>query len=157
MNLKTLPLLLPVLLFAFTAESRAQDGGAPINIKITKYPDHSYSAMKTDPDSHSAENTKYDSSGRVMQTTVFALDDEGRAVSGFVYAPKGTNPKGILIYKTAYKYDAANRVSEVDYFSTTDQLKNRQVYQYSPDGKLLKIDNYDASGKLTSTQASPDS
>ena len=81
MNLKTLPLLL-ALLFVFTAESRAQidgGGGAPIKVTITKYPDHSYASMKTDPDAHTAENTKFDAAGRVMQTTVFALDDQGRA------------------------------------------------------------------------------
>ena len=77
-------------------------------------------------------------------------------MSGLVYAPKGTDPKGTLIYKATYKYDATNRVSEVDNYSPTDQLKSRQMYQYSADGKLLKIENYDASGRLISTQTSPD-
>ena len=155
MNLKTL-LLLPALLFTLTMKSRAQEGGTPIKVTITKYPDHSYAAMKTDPDAHSAENTKYDATGKVMQTTVFALDDAGKAVSSLIYAPKGDDPKGTLLSKATYKYDASNRVSEVDYYTPTDQLKTRQVYQYGADGKVIKIDNYDASGKLTSSQTSPD-
>jgi hypothetical protein len=158
MQSKTLPFLL-ALLFVLCPKSRAQDGdgSSPVQVKITRYPDHSYSAMKTDPDDHSAENSKYDSSGNLVETTVFSLDDQGRAVYGFVYTPKGTEPKGVLRYKTRYLYDAgvSSRVSEVDYYSTNDQLLRRDVYHYDAAGGVTKIDRYDSSGHVTTVTAAP--
>ncbi len=154
MKLSAVPVLLP-LLFVLAVNCRAQDDDtAPIKVKITRYPDHSYSAMKTDLANHEAENSKYGPDGKLTETTYFALDEDGKAVSGWVYAPKGSEPKGTLLYKTAYKYDATNLVSEVDYYTATDQLKSRQVYRYDPAGKLLKTETFDAAGNLVST-ASP--
>ncbi|HWB60505.1 MAG TPA: hypothetical protein VG733_13500 [Chthoniobacteraceae bacterium] len=152
-TLKTLPVLL-ALMFCFSAKSRAQfdgEGSAPVKVTITRYKDKSYTATKTDPDSHTAETSKYDAAGKLMQTTVFTLDDVGRAIAGFVYAPQGTNPKGMLRYKCRYVYDTANRVSEVDNYSVSDQLISKQVYHYKADGTADRVDNYDPSGKLTST------
>lgn len=159
MKLKTIPVLL-ALLFVFGAKSRAQDDGGnatPVTVKITRYADNSYEAMKTDIDAHSAESSKYDSRGNLVETTVFVLDENGRAKGGFIYEPKGKDPKGTLKRKTLYKYDAMSRVSEVDYFSPTDQYEGRWVYHYDAAGKVTKIDQYDPSGNLISSSSPGDS
>ena len=153
MNLKMLPFFL-ALLFAFSPATRAQDGeqSAPIKVTIKKNPDHSYVAMKTDPDAHSAENSLYAADGRLMQTTIFILDDQGKPLGGFVYSPKGSQPRGTLLHKIRFQYDAMGRVSEMDYFTPTDQLLSRQVYTYDDTGKV-KIVTYDAGGKITKTDS----
>jgi len=150
----SLPAFVLALFFVFTPASRAQDDeSTPIKVTITRYKDNSYTAMKTDPDSHAAESSTYNSGGKLTQTIVFALDDQGRAIGGFVYAPKGDEPKGILLYKTRYQYDEAGRVGEVDYYTTTDQLQSRQIYHYDAAGKFTRSETYDAAGHLVNSNA----
>jgi len=145
--------ILLALVFVLAPKCRAQDDDdtAPVKVKITRYPDNSYSAMKTDLANHEAENSKYDAAGKLTETTYFSLDENGRALYGWVFAPKGAEPKGTLKYKTAYKYDAMSRLIEVSYYTANDQFKNREVYSYDSAGKVAKKEIYDAAGKLTAT------
>lgn len=147
---------LPALFFAFSPAGHAQDTdeSTPVKVTITRYGDNSYTAMKTDPDAHTAESSSYNAAGKLLQTTYFDLDELGKAMGGVVYAPKGSDPKGILLYKTRYKYDEMNRVGEVDNYSPTDQLLSRQVYHYDTAGKVTKIDTYDAAGNIINPNAS---
>ena len=138
----------PALLLFTGAICRAQED---IKVTITKNKDQTYSTMKTDVDNHSAEETKCDASGRVIETTVFVLDDTGKALGGFIYDPKGDKPKGILRQKTRYKWDESNRVSDIYYFSVSDKLLSHEVYRYGADGGVTKIDTYDPAGNLISS------
>ncbi len=161
MKSKVLPFLLS-LLFAFQPAGRAQDaardadgndGSGAVKVTITKHDDGSYTAMKTDPEDRSAESSTYNSRNVLVQTIVYQFDDQGRAAAGAVYSPKGTTPKGRLLYIMRYKYDNMNRISEVDNFSATDQLLTRQVYHYDAAGKSTKVDTYDAAGNPINTSS----
>jgi hypothetical protein len=116
--------------------------------------------LRTDPDSHTAESSDYNAQGKLVKTTVFDFDEQGRALSGSVYSPRGETAKGLLLYKMRYKYDTFNRVCEVDNYSASDELLSRQVYHYDAAGKVAKLATYDAAGNLinptSSSAAIPD-
>ena len=151
---KSLPFLM-VLLFALRPACRAQDGEgtSAVKVDITRYADGSYSATRTDPDAHTSESFTYTSQGRLVKITAYEFDDSGKASGASVYAPKG-DAKGALLYKMRYKYDAMNRVGEVDNYSADDQLQSRQVYHYDNAGKVSKVETYDAAGNLINSSAS---
>jgi hypothetical protein len=86
MKSTALPFLL-VLLFAFSTAGRAQDdtdGSGAIKVTITKHDDGSYTAMQTNPEERTAESSTYNAKNKLLQTTVFQFDEQGRAAVGAV-------------------------------------------------------------------------
>jgi hypothetical protein len=95
----------------------------------------------TDPDKHSSEATTYDARDRVIEKIVYALDDNNSPITGVVYGPDN-NPA----FKTVYKHDDFNRISEEDDYTLDGQLIRRFTYDFGPDGNLRRIHAFDSQG-----------
>lgn len=50
-------------------------------------------------------------------------------------------------YKEVFKRDATGRILEAHLFDKDDRKLGRRIYQYDGGGKLLRIDDYDAAGQ----------
>ncbi len=158
-------LLLPLALLALTAQpARAQE--APTNtIKVTTSinKDGTKTVVQTDPMEGKAETSIYSAQDKLVQKTILKLGDSGTPEGGWVYTVRGVTAKGapklVLVYMMVYKRDNLNRLSEVLNYSPTNQLLSRQVYRYDGGSKLIRVDNFDATGKpigATASQAIPD-
>jgi hypothetical protein len=73
-------------------------------------------------------------------------------VTGLVYGP-GNTPS----FKSVYKHDDLNRISEEDDYTLDDQLIRRFTYEFGADGKLLRVHAFDSQGnELHESDARPD-
>lgn len=125
-------LFLPLIL-------NAQEPGA-IRATSVMHPDGTRTETKTDPDAKTSEVSTY-SGTTLKQRVVYKLDERNEPVSGTVY-----NAKGTPVCKLTLKRDGAGRVAEESYFSLDDKLQRRHVYGYAADGRLQKIQAFDAAG-----------
>lgn len=132
--------LLPLFLLG-RAGFGQDEGPKPIRVTETLHSDGTRTVMKSDPDNHSAESTTYDAANKLKQRVVFTLDEQGQAVAGVAYSPKG-----VFLYKTTYKHDASNHVTEVDTYTKEDKLLSRTVYKYDATGRVSGVDTYDMNG-----------
>jgi hypothetical protein len=116
------------------------------------HPDGSRTVTITNPDNHSSEASTYDAAKRLIEKIVYALDDNNQPVSGVVYTSKNTPA-----FKTVYKHDESNRITEEDDFTMADQLMRRFTYEFGPDGKLARVRAFDSQGnELQQTGAQKD-
>jgi len=155
MNPKS-PLFLLIPLLSLTFLSRTaypQDDAAepqPIRVTETLHNDGTKTVMKSDPDNHTSTSETYDHADKLLQKTVYDLDEQGQAIGATAYSPKGK-----ALYKLTYKRDSANRVNEVDTYTVAGALVSRTVYQYAAGGKVIAVNTYDASGNQISSSTAP--
>ena len=134
-------------------DETSSDGSDNVVHAVTAiHDDGSKTVTVTDPDKHSSEATTYNAANRIIERVLYNLDENNVLVSGTVY---GAN--NVPAFKTAYKHDDSNRISEEDYYTLDDQLIRRFTYEFGADGKLLRIHAYDSQGnELHQTDARPD-
>ncbi len=141
--MRLLPLLAAATLAALAPALWAQDDGADnaIHAVTVLHEDGTKTVTITDPDKHSSEATTYDAGGRVTEKIVYGLDESNQIATGVVYTANN-----VPAFKASYKRDDQNRISEEDDYTMDDQLLRRFVYEFGPDGKLLRIRAFDSQG-----------
>jgi len=151
--MRSLPILAAVAFLSGAAiPLHAQDESDSVIHAVTAlHPDGTKTVTITDPDKHTTEATTYDGGDKIMRKVVCSLDENNLPVTGVVY-----NAKDVPAYKTTYKYDASNRLSEEDDYTMSDQLMYRFVYDYTgTTGSHIRA--YDAQGnELRQSDAVPD-
>jgi YD repeat-containing protein len=145
--------LLPLVCAAQDDTSSTSDGSDNAIHAVTAiHDDGSRTVTVTDPDKHTTEATTYNAANKVIEHIDYLLDDSNVLVSGTVYGP--TN---VPAFKTSYKHDDSNRISEEDDYTLDDQLLRRFTYDYGADGKLLRVHAFDSQGnELHENDAQPD-
>ena len=140
--------ILPILLCAALAPLlRAQDDTSTdstdnaIHAVTVLNEDGTTTVTVTDPDKHTSEVSTYDGGEKLIKKIVYALDDNNLCTSGVVYTPDNRP-----VYKSTYKRDSLNRVTEEDDYTMADQLLGRFVYDFGPDGSVIHITAYDSQG-----------
>jgi len=131
------------LLFAQDDSDNSNGNGADdtIHAVTVLHEDGTKTVTITDPDKHSSEASTYDGGNNLMERIVYALDDNNQPVSGVVYTAKNQP-----VFKSTYKRDDMNRISEEDDYTMDDQLIRRFVYEFGPNGNVVRIRCYDAQG-----------
>jgi hypothetical protein len=117
--------------------------GDAIKATTTVHPDGTRSTLLVNPEAQSAEETFYDSGGKVTGKTVYPLDGQNQPIGAISY-----NAKGAVVTKSSYQRDAAGRISEETITSSTGQFLRRRVYSYGATNKVSRVDEYDANGAL---------
>jgi len=144
-----------LLAWAFAAARMAcgQDStGSEIRVTTALHDDGSKTVTQVDSENHTSEASTYNAANRLLRKVVYTLDDQNDPVQGLVYDAKGHE-----LYKAIYKRNEMGRVSEELEYTPDDRLLGRFVYRYDGNGRLLKIDAYDAEGNpISQTGAIPD-
>ncbi len=133
-----------ILFLAAASLTHAQfTKGDAIKATTTVHPDGTRSTLLVNPESESAEETFFDSAGKVTRKVVYPLDAQNQPIGAINY-----NAKGAVIAKSSYQRDAYGRISEETITSAAGQFLRRRVYSYSTQNKISRIDEYDANGVL---------
>ncbi len=138
--------LIPTLLLATLAPITlfAQDGGAPVKVTTTLHSDGTQTVLKTDPDARTAESTLLDAAQKVIQRTVYGLDDQGQFTTASVF-----DGNGKLVFKSVYVRDESNRLTEQLDSSADDKLLRKLKFEYDSYGKLTLVRTFDPAGNET--------
>lgn len=137
--------ILPFILFAATASlAHAQlTKGDAIKATTTVHSDGTKSTLVVNPEAQSAEETFYDTSGKVTGKIVYPLDPQNQPIGAITY-----NAKGVVVAKSSYQRDSSGRIGEETITSAAGQFLRRRVYSYSTLNKISRVDEYDANGVL---------
>jgi hypothetical protein len=128
-------------LLASAAAAPGQDAaGNVVKVTTTLHPDGTRTITKLDAVEHTSESSRY-SGERLLQRTVFKLNEQNQPESGDFFDGKGT-----LVHKLKFVRDESGRVSEEIRFTPDDRFVVRYVYRYDATGRVLKMDGYDADG-----------
>ena len=134
------PLLLAAALLPGLCAAQGDSDNA-IHAVTVLHQDGTKTVTITDPEKHTSEASTYDGRDKLTEKIVYALDENNQPATGVVYTPENRP-----LYKSVYKRDAMNRLSEEDDFKMDDQPIGRFVYEYGADGKLHRIRAYDGQG-----------
>lgn len=132
--------------------------GDAIKATTTVHADGSRSTLVVNPELQSAEETFYDTAGKVTRKIVYPLDGQNQPIGAINY-----DPKGAIIAKSSYVRDEFGRISEETITSAAGQFLRRRLYSYGPTNKISRVDEYDPNGVLivqpkraATSQAVPD-
>jgi hypothetical protein len=95
-----------------------------------------------DAEANTVTETLSDTKGRIIKKTRFFFDANNWSKGAIHFTTKDE-----VKYKEVFKRDASGRLLEAHLFDKDDRKLGRRVYQYDGAGKLLRIDDYDASGQ----------
>jgi hypothetical protein len=134
-------------LFTTVVPAPAQDsaGGNVVKVSTTLHNDGTRTVTKLDPEARTTEASKY-AGDTLLQRSVFKLNDQNKPDSGEIY-----DPKGRLLMKVKNVHDDQGRVAEETRYTAKDEFMVRLVYRYGLDGRVNKIEGYDAAGNLLPT------
>jgi len=138
---KTLTLLL-ALLAAPLARAQLTRGDV-IKATTTVHADGTRSTLLVNPEAQSAEETYYDTGGKVTQKIVYPLDGQNQPIGAITY-----NAKGAVVAKSSYVRDGSGRIGEETITSANGQFLRKRIYSYSTANKISRVDEYDANGVL---------
>lgn len=127
--------MLRPFLFVFALLALAATGRAQGTIK----------SKVVDNEEHSVTETIADTKGRIIKKTRFFFDQNNWSRGAIHFTPKDE-----VKYKEVFKRDSGGRLTETRLFDKDDKPLGRRIYQYDGGGKLLRIDDYDASGNQIS-------
>ena len=117
--------------------------GDAIKATTTVHSDGTRSTLLVNPEAQSAEETFYDTGGKVTGKIVYPLDPQNQPIGAITY-----NAKGVVVAKSSYQRDASGRIGEETITSAAGQFLRRRVYSYSTQNKISRVDEYDANGVL---------
>jgi hypothetical protein len=117
--------------------------GDAIKATTTVHSDGTRSTLMVNPEAQSAEETFFDSGGKITQKIVYPLDPQNQPIGAITY-----NAKGAVVAKSSYVRDAQGRIGEETITSATGQFLRKRVYSYSTQNKISRVDEYDANGVL---------
>jgi hypothetical protein len=142
--MRFLPILLVIaaLIPGFCAAQDDSDNADNAIHAITAiHEDGTYTVTVTDPDKHTSEACTYDAGKKLIEKIDYVLDENNSPVSGTVYTANNTPA-----FKTVYKHDDFNRISEEDDYTMDGQLIRRFTYDFGADGKVLRVHAFDSQG-----------
>jgi hypothetical protein len=120
-----------------------------VKVTTTLHEDGTSTVLTSNPSEHSAEAVTSDQGGKVRQKVIYTLDEQGQFSEGVV-----SGPKGEFLFKAEYKRDPANRLAEEIDYNRDGTLLRRFVYNYDANGKVTRIQAFDAAGnELNPTRA----
>jgi hypothetical protein len=130
--------------------ARGQGDGGPIKATMRLRPDGTRATTVVDPEKRSAEETITTSNGKMIQKTVFQLDDRDLATSATHYDSKGS-----VYYKDTYNRDDNDRIVESSFSDAKGKPLGKRVFVYL--GDKVSIEDYDADGNriMPAKPASP--
>lgn len=133
-----------LLFLAVTPCAHAQlTRGDAIKATTTVHSDGTRKTLMVNPEAQSAEETFYDTGGKVTGKIVYPLDAQNLPIGAINYSAKGA-----VITKSSYQRDAYGRIGEETITSGTGQFLRKRVYSYGTKNKVSRIDEYDANGML---------
>lgn len=122
------PLSIRVALFAFVAgPAFAED---TIKSKVV------------DAENHTMTETIADKKGRIIKKTRFFFDANNWSKGAIHFTTKDE-----VKYKEVFKRDTAGKILEARLFDKNDKSLGKRVYHYDDRGTIVRIDDYDASGR----------
>lgn len=95
-----------------------------------------------DAENHSVTETLADSKGRIIKKTRFFFDTNNWSKGAIHFTTKDE-----VKYKEVFKRDASGRLLETRLFDKDDKSLGKRVCQYDGGGTLIRIDDFDASGR----------
>lgn len=98
-----------------------------------------------DNENHTVTETIADQKGRIIKKTRFFFDDNNWTKGAIHF-----DPKDDVKYKEVFKRDATGRLLETRLFDKDDKSLGKRVCHYDTNGKLSRIDDYNAAGQLLS-------
>jgi hypothetical protein len=107
--------------------------------------DDTIKSKVVDAENHTMTETIADTKGRVIKKTRFFFDDNNWSKGAIHF-----DPKDEVKYKEVFKRDSTGRLLETRLFDKDDKSLGKRVCQYDSNGKLLRIDDYNAAGQLLS-------
>ncbi len=132
------------------AAAASGQGGSTIKVRTVLHEDGTKTATTTDPIQRTSTAVTYDASDKVRQRVVYQLDENDLPVSGIIY-----DAKGQAAFKSTYKHDLSNRLSEQIDYTPNDKLLRRLVFEYGASNRISNVRTYDASGvELTPAKGS---
>ena len=140
-----LPSTLPII-----AQTPATSPNDAVRVTVTLNSDGSRTIYQFDNAKHEGIATTTDANGKPRDKIVYQIGDAGRFISGIVFGPDGR-----FLFKSTYKYDAADRLEEETHLGIDDAVVNKIVYKYDAKGKRIGYSVFDPTGKLLSGAASP--
>ena len=117
--------------------------GDAIKASTTVHADGTRRTLLVNPEAQSAEETFYDTGGKITGKIVYPLDAQNQPIGAISY-----NAQGAVLSKSSYQRDASGRIGEETITSAAGQFLRRRVYSYGSTNKVSRVDEYDASGVL---------
>ena len=117
--------------------------GDAIKATTTVHSDGTRSTLLVNPEAQSAEETFFDTGGKITGKIVYPLDAQNQPIGAINYSAKGA-----VITKSSYQRDAFGRIGEETITSANGQFLRRRVYSYGTKNKVSRVDEYDANGVL---------
>ena len=96
-----------------------------------------------DSETNSVTEIIADTKGRVLKKTQFFFDDR-KLVKGAIHF----DAKGGVRYKEVFKNDGKSVVLQTWLYSAEDKVLGHRNFQYDAKGKVVKVDDFDATGRL---------
>jgi hypothetical protein len=96
-----------------------------------------------DPENNSVTETISDTKGRIIKKTRFFFDANNWSKGAIHFTTKDE-----VKYKEVFKRDGTGRILEAHLFDKDDKKLGRRIYHYDAAGKIMRIDDYDAGGRL---------
>lgn len=137
------------VLFCFVGTAISASAQEPaVKATTIMHQDGSRTAKVVNLEERMSEETTYEAgSDRISRRTVYALDENGNPTRSSVY-----DAKGKLVYKAEFKRNGANQIGEEIGYSPSGQVLRRLVFNYGSDGRVTKVDVYDAQGNLVAPE-----
>ena len=133
--------LLLACMFCSGTTGYGQEEINPIKVQTIMHPDGSRTDTMKDLDARTTDVKIYNKKGKLIQHSVFTLDDQEREIEGTIY---DANEK--VIGYVSNKYDVLGQLKERSEKDANGKLFRRLVYRRDPSGKIIGIDAFDGNG-----------
>lgn len=95
-----------------------------------------------DAENHTVTETIADKKGRIIKKTRFFFDENNWSKGAIHFTTKDE-----VKYKEVFKRDAGGKILEARLFDKDDKSLGKRVYNYDQAGTLIRIDDFDATGR----------
>lgn len=137
---------------ACTVAGNAQDGGSTLKVTTRLNADGTRTDTQKDLEARTSETKTYSASKKLIQRTVFLLDEQGREVDGMIF-----DAKDKVTGQVSFRYDPFGRLSEQIEKAPNGTILRRFVFRRDPNGNVKKIDTLDAQGNPMGGNSTPSS
>ena len=141
--------ILPIIATCFALAAAAVAAPA-VRVTNTEHNDGTGSSKEVDPEKRESTETFFDGSRKPRYKIVYKLDDRLQPISGIYY-----NNAGRIFQKSTYTLDGADHMIQEIVYDGRDKLVCTKNYTWGTrfgQPALVKVEVYDAYGRLTNTQ-----
>ncbi len=136
-------LLLPLLLVAATPLVADEP---TLKVAAILHSDGTRTETTTNLEANTSEEKKLDAKGKQISRVLYQLDEHRLPTGGSAF-----NARDQLIYRFEYGRDPFGKVVEERKFTPAGALAQRLVYHYNPQGRVSRVEAYDAQGNPIGT------